>query len=666
MSEPTDLLRAPTRNATKVGAVCLIAAVVFLAFLPSLKNGFINWDDDVYLTENPTIRDLSWQNVRTIFNSSYTGVYIPLAVLSFAVEYKLFGLNPLGYHLDSLILHVLNCLLVFWLFLLVSKSIPVSVLTALFFGLHPLRVESVAWATERKDVLYGFFFLLSAIAYLYYSRDPSRDHSQSLPAGHAQGEPRVPSPAHAQAGYRKYYYLSVVAFTLAVFSKPMAVTLPLALFLFDFLARRRLNRHSIVEKIPFFAIAIAFIVIEAVVGGSLKVASPGTPTGIFHKISVASFAVMFYVSKIVVPVKLAILYPYTDEIKGMLPAWFRFAPLTMIAAGCLVGYSLRYTKKVLFGSLFAVFAVAPVLQFIPVPGDAIVADRHTYMMSVGVCYLAAVGLVYVYGKRPLRYPTIAVAACILAALFALTFQRSKAWKDSVTVWSDVFSKYRVVAPIAYYNRADAYSATKRYGKAIDDLKMAVELNPDYVEAHNNLGIAYTETRAFDAAIRQYNRALAIRPGFVDAYYNRAMACIKKKDFASAAKDLSEVISLDPSNVRAYRHRGNMYAILKDYGAAIRDYSRVLEGQPDDPATYSSRADMFAMVGEYHRAIADYTAAITRYPGPGIFAEAYRNRAMTYYSIKDYARAWDDVDRLKAAGVSVPPDFLDRLREASGR
>lgn len=658
-------LRGPSRRAARVAAACVIAAAVFLAFAPSLKNGFINWDDDVYVTENPTIRALSWQNLRTIFNSSYTGVYIPLTILSFAVEYRIFGLNPLGYHLDSLILHVLNALLVLWLVLLLTRSLPVSVLTALFFGLHPLRVESVAWATERKDVLFGFFFLLSALAYLYYVRRRSRGQSQDALSGHA----RAQSPGHTRAASRMYYILSLAAFALAVFSKPMAVTLPLILFLFDFLARRRFSRESISEKIPFVVIAVAFVAIEAVVGGSLKVASPGTPTGIFHRISIASFAVMFYVSKALVPVKLAILYPYTDAVKGMLPTWFHFAPLTMLAAGFLIAYSLRYTRKVLFGCLFALFAVAPVLQFIPVPGDAIVADRHTYMMAVGIAYLVAEGLVYLYGRRsarPARYGSVAIAAGIIVVLFGLTFQRSKVWKDSIAVWSDVFSKYRIVAPIAYYNRAEAYSASKQYTKAIHDLKMAVELNPDYVDAHNNLGIAYAETGDFDAAIAQYNQALAVRPGFADAYYNRAMAHIKKKDFAAAAGDFSDVISLDPANVRAYMHRGNMYAILNQPEAAIRDYSRLLEAQPDDAATYNSRANMFAMIGEHERAIADYTTAIAHFPGPGIYAEAYRNRAMTYFSIKDYDKAWGDVDRLAAAGVAVPPDFLSRLREASGR
>jgi tetratricopeptide (TPR) repeat protein len=463
--------------------------------------------------------------------------------------------------------------------------------------------------------------------------------------------------------------MSLVAFTLAVFSKPMAVTLPFILFLFDFLARRRLSRASIVEKMPFIAIAIAFVVIEAAVGGSLKTPTPGIGTGVFHRISVASFAMMFYVSKVLVPAKLAILYPYTDQIKGMLPAWFHFAPLTMLAAAFLIVYSIKCTRKVVFGSLFALFAVAPVLQFIPVPGDAIVGDRHTYIMAVGIGYLVAEGLVYLYRRRPrrpARYASALVAAGALVVLFVLTFQRSKVWKDSISVWSDVFSKYRIVAPIAYYNRADAYSAAKQYAKAIGDLKMAVQLNPDYVDAYNNLGIAYTETGVFDAAIAAYDRVLAIRPDFADAYYNRAMAYIRKKDFAAAAGDFSQAISITPGNIKAYMHRGNMYAILKDYTAAIRDYSRVLESQPADAATYCSRANMFAMLGEYDRAIADYTAAIARFPGPGIYVEAYRNRAMTYFSMKAYDKAWDDVNRLTASGISLSPDFLNRLRDASGR
>ena len=165
-------------------AILLILAVTFFAFYPALENGFVHWDDDIYVTENPLIRSISRVNIRQIFSSTFSAQYQPLIVLSFMLEYRLFGLDPFFYHLDNLILHLLNCLLVFWLIFLISqKNIPVSFVTTLLFAIHPLRVESVAWVSERKDVLYAFFFLLVIIFYYYYLREhPNlKDSSVSRP-----------------------------------------------------------------------------------------------------------------------------------------------------------------------------------------------------------------------------------------------------------------------------------------------------------------------------------------------------------------------------------------------------------------------------------------------------------------------------------------------------
>ncbi|MFZ1947933.1 MAG: hypothetical protein WAW06_10350, partial [bacterium] len=410
--------RARRTHRTRIALACLLAVAVFVAFAPSLRNGFVNSDDNVYITENAAIRHLSWQNLREIFGSSFTGVYVPLTVVSYALEYQVFGLNPAGYHVDNLLLHVANCLLVFWLVLLLGSGPWVAVAVAAFFGLHPMRVESVAWATERKDVLFAFFYLLALIGYLRYSYHWRHSGQRSGKRG------------------RTWYWLSLVAFTLSVFSKPMAVTLPLALVLVDFLGRRKITRGTLAEKAPFLAIAVAFIAIEYAVGGSLKTAAPNAPAGILHKITTAGFVLVFYVSKMIAPVKLAVVYPYTDQVRGMLPAWFGLSPWIVAATAALVAWSLRRTRKVLFGSLFAALAVAPVLQLVLVPGDALVADRHTYMMAVGIAYLAAEGLAWAGRKRGLRRASVGLAVAAAAVLAALTWQRSGVWKNSLTLWTD--------------------------------------------------------------------------------------------------------------------------------------------------------------------------------------------------------------------------------------
>jgi tetratricopeptide (TPR) repeat protein len=541
--------RAHRTRRTRVALACLLAVTVFVAFAPSLRNGFVNSDDNVYITENPAIRALSWQNLRAIFGSSFTGVYVPLTVLSYAMEYQVFGLDPTGYHADNLILHVANCLLVFWLMLLLGSGTWVALAAAAFFGLHPLRVESVAWATERKDVLFAFFYLLSLIAYLRSSRY-RRQHS-------------------SKRG-RAWYWLSLVAFTLSVFSKPMAVTLPLVLVLVDFLVRRKITRRTLAEKAPFLAIAVAFILIEYVVGGSLKTAVSGAPTGFLHKITTAGFVLVFYVSKMIAPVRLAVVYPYTDQVKGMLPAWFGWAPWFVAAAGGVVAWSLRRTRKVLFGSLFAVLAVTPVMQFVLVPGDALVADRHTYIMAIGIAYLAAEGLAWVGRGRGLRRGSVTLAVAAAAVLAALTWQRCGVWKNSLTLWTDVIGKYPVSAPVVYYNRAAEYTERKEYGKAIADLTEAVRINPGYGDAYNDLGIAHARTGNLGAALAAFDRALALDPTYADAFYNRAMVHVQRQDFRAAAEDLNRAISLDPASLGAYQFRALAYYRLGQYAKARQD------------------------------------------------------------------------------------------------
>ena len=216
--------------------LCLILLIVFGAFLPSLKNGFVNWDDDCYVLNSSSISSsISASNLKSIFTSFSVGHYQPLTILSYAFDYQLFKLNPYYYHLTNLILHLLNSLLVFYLIYLLSGNIGVSFITAILFGIHPLHVESVAWISERKDVLYSFFFLLSCIIYLYYLTKERNS---------------------------KYYLLSLFLFLCSLLSKSMAVTLPLLLLLMDYYLKRKPNKELLLDKIPyFFLTAISCIIV---------------------------------------------------------------------------------------------------------------------------------------------------------------------------------------------------------------------------------------------------------------------------------------------------------------------------------------------------------------------------------------------------------------------
>ena len=218
------------KNHKIILSLCLILAILAISLFPSLKNDFINWDNQQYTTKNKTITELSWRNIETIFDRTYMGHYHPLTLLSYSLEYRFFKLNPFAYHLTNLILHLLNGLLVFWLILMLKGGVLTSLVVSLLFGIHPLHVESVAWIFERKDLLYSFFFLGSLIVYLAYLKT---------------------------RGVR-YYALSLFLFLLSLFLKSMAVTLPFVLVLCDTLLHRKIDRKCLIEKIPFLVTAFIF------------------------------------------------------------------------------------------------------------------------------------------------------------------------------------------------------------------------------------------------------------------------------------------------------------------------------------------------------------------------------------------------------------------------
>ena len=302
--------------------LCLVLLIVFGAFFPSLKNGFVNWDDDNYVVSSSSISSLSASNLKSIFTSFSVGHYQPLTILSYAFDYHFFKLNPYHYHLTNLILHLLNSLLVFYLIYLLSGNIGVSFITAILFGIHPLHVESVAWVSERKDVLYSFFFLLSCITYLYY-----------LTKGRNS----------------KYYLLSLFLFLCSLLSKSMAVTLPLLLLLIDYYLKREPNKQLLLDKIPYFcltAISCIIVFFGVILFGGLR---QEAHFSLFSMLAVASYGIVFYLGKFFLPINLSCLYPYYNFEYN--PTYL-YSIISVILLSLMVALTVKYTRKLLFGTLF--------------------------------------------------------------------------------------------------------------------------------------------------------------------------------------------------------------------------------------------------------------------------------------------------------------------------
>ena len=505
-------------------SVSFIIAITFISFLSSLDNGFTNWDDQEYVTNNYLIRELSWDNLKIIFTSFDKKLFSqPLVLLTFSLEYYLFQLNPFIYHLDNLLLHVINSLLVFYFIALLSKNHISALFAGIFFGIHPLHVESVAWISERKDVLSTFFFLQAAIFYLLCK----------------------------EKNKRVYYCLSLAVFILSLLSKAMTVTLPVVLCLCDYLAKRTFDRKTILEKIPFFTVSGIFVIINLSIHksadaiDSLRLLSP------IDNLLIACRSVILYLTKALLPINLSAYYPYPKAIGILMPEFF-FSFILFLILAVAVYYSRRYTRKVIFGTLFFLVTLLPVLKLIPFGGGgAAMADRYMYIPSIGLFYMAGVAVNSIYngkaGNRQGQKRILTLFIILIIMSFStITYQRCKVWRDDNALWSDVVGKYPD-SILAHYNLGRYYQQKGFLIDSISSYREAIRLNPSFINARNNLGTTLGQQGKYREALIEFKEVLRADPTNIEAGYNLAYTYIIIGDCLKAREETTIIQQMDRSN-----------------------------------------------------------------------------------------------------------------------
>lgn len=468
-----------------------ILLLTFFSFWPCLGNNFVNWDDNQYVTENIIVQNFSINSVKTIFTSFFVGNYQPLTMLSYLFEFHFFKFIPWPYHLTNIILHLVNSVLVFWLMHVLTKRILIPTIVTLLFAIHPLHVEPVAWISSRKDLLYAVFFLAGMIAYTYFLRKRST---------------------------KKYYYLSLGMFILSLLSKPMALTLPFVLVLIDYLLHKGWDKNFFINKAPFFILTIIFGMIAIVSQFSINAIRDETPFNIPYKVEIACFAIIFYIIKILFPFNLSCLYP-ASLIKDTPLILCPF--IIFIFFLCISRIPRGHREKIIFGSLFFIITLSPVLEFIPV-GEPVVSDRYMYMPSIGLFYLIAEGMAGLrnWGMKYYPMPCLlggSLFVVIIVLLVFLTQQRCQVWKDSLSLWNDVLKKYPHSAT-AYFQRGLFFINDQQPWMACQDFKDAldrsikIDSNPQRLNYWLNLGICYR-------VIGNNNEALAILQQALNRYPN---------------------------------------------------------------------------------------------------------------------------------------------------
>jgi len=475
------ILNTACHGRITIFALVSILILTYIVFSPSLDNDFVNWDDPAYIQSNESIKSLSWPQTGKIFSSFVNGNYQPLSVLSFAVDYHFAKLDPRVYHQTNLILHLLNTLLVYCLMLFLTHQPVTALLCSLFFGIHPMRVESVAWITERKDVLFSFFYLGSLISYLSYrAKSTTRPH---------------------------YLIFFFILFILSLFSKPAAVSLPLVLLLLDYYQGQRLDKTIILEKIPFLLLSFLFGLL-AVYGGftplsdhypimkSLSLGIPGLDAHHQNLFSLPecflliSHALLVYITKLIWVVGLSCYYPLPIRAENMLPLIYYLSPLILLLVLALIIVKFRQNRTLIFGLAFFLSTIVFNLPFSESGHSNLFADRFTYIPYIGF-FLIVASIINRQINDQNRYLPVLVIVMISATLFFSfqTWRRCKVWENSGTLWSDVIKKYPRTL-VAYYNRGNYFLDTEQFDLAIKDYNIVLTLDPKHYRTNKNRQLAY--------------------------------------------------------------------------------------------------------------------------------------------------------------------------------
>ena len=513
-------------------------------FSPALQYGFILWDDDRNLLTNPYYRGLGWAQIRWAFTSAVMGHWIPVTWLTFGVDHALWGMNAFGYHLTNILLHAANaalfCLLALRLLRLGLTTASAgairlgAIVTALFFALHPLRVESVAWVTERRDVLSALFYLLTVLAY--------------LKACATDGSPR-----------RRWLLASIGAYALGLLSKSLIMSLPLVLLVLDAYPLRRARgswRRVLLEKLPYLCLAIvaaviSVLVVIAKVGLTSSAAYPLTA-----RVAMAPYSIVFYVWKTLVPLLLSPMYELPARVELTSP---RFLVPALFAAGLTIGLVLarRSWPAALAAWLVYGLTLAPVSGIVH-NGPQLVADRYSYLSCLGVALLVGAAVTAAVSSaaisRPVRGGVVLAGFAWIVGLTALTVQQLPVWRDAEEVWRRalevdpdcVFCLGQTGALLG--NRGD-------FGSAIAYFSHVVELRPGNVRHRSNLGLALLKAGRPVEAAGEFERILAKEPTDAETRTRLGLALAQQGKLAEASREFERASRDDPRNAGALTQLG---------------------------------------------------------------------------------------------------------------
>jgi protein O-mannosyl-transferase len=549
--------------------VCLFLVMATLAVYWQVHSfEFVNYDDDYYVYQNRHVQSgLTIENIIWAFTdgTQISNYWIPLTWISHILDFQFYGMNAGGHHLSNLLFHIVNTLILFLVINRMTGYFWQSAFIAALFALHPLHVESVAWISERKDVLSTFFWLLTMLVYTHYAKRP---------------------------GLSRYFWV-LLFFVLGLMAKPMLVTLPFVLLLMDYwpLGRLQLGQASspdsikfqkssasllIGEKIPLFALT-AVISIAAYITQRKGGVVPGMGLDLI-KTQTANALVSYvsYIGKMIWPSHLASYYPHT----GNLPIWQVVGAGTLLVS--LSFFLVRWGRKYPYlpvGWFWYLGTLFPVIGLVKI-SDFAMADRYTYVPLIGIFIIIACGATELVAKwRHAKIWLAASSTVVLAILMAMTWKQAGYWKNSITLFEHA-QKVTINNYLTHTNLGVALYEEGRTEEAIDHYLEVLRMEPEYAKAHYNLGLALNKQGHTDKAIEQYLQALRIKPDYADAHYNLGNALAKQGRTEEAIGHYLEVLRINPDYEKAYNNLGLALDKQGRTEEAIENYLQALGIEPD--------------------------------------------------------------------------------------
>jgi len=573
-----------------------IALVTVVAFLPVLRNGFVSWDDDRNFTENPHFRGLGIEQLRWMWTTFHMGHYVPFSWMTLGLDYTIWGMNPTGYHLTNVLLHAANAVVVYYLARAILKLSSgdalqkdsaiafAAAISALVFAAHPLRVESVAWATERRDVLSGLFFFSSALVYLKSRADDDNGR----------------------------YWLSLALFACALLSKATSMSLPAVLLVLNVYPLRRVGgaagwfsdraRRVYAELIPFALLAAATAAL------SIIALHPPGQLGIGAKLSVSAYSLVFYLWKTVIPTGLAPLYEMPQRVD---PTNARFViSAVVIVALALVAWLMRRRWPGLAAALAVFFVVTLPMLGVVQNGPQIAADRYTYHAAPAIAILIGASFLALFGLSRMWSRIFAVGAVVLLAI--LTWRQTTFWRDSETLWARVLD-VDPQSSIGHSAMANVRYRQNRVAEGLSHSQIAVRLAPNYSDAINGVGVGLAREGHMPEAAEEYRRALAIKPQFADAETNLGVALVQQGDIEGGIQHYRRALEIDPDNSNAHVNWGNALVRLNRFDEAIPHYRAALRIRADNAEAEHNWGVALARQQRYAEAIQHFQAALAIQP-----------------------------------------------------